>query len=140
MKGLKIASRISYLVAGILSIVLAATFVALGIMFLVFALPGFKDTIVQGIEEGWIHIGGMGTGDMETDIAIVQGIFLGTAISMFIVTAFTVVNIIVSFKARKNPTKKLHIVNIVFGVLSGVIVNMVAGVFGLIIGSKEESK
>ncbi len=51
--------------------------------------------------------------------------------------AFAIVNLVVSKKAFNKPSKKLHILGIIFGVLSGVEFSTAAGILGLIALSRE---
>lgn len=54
-----------------------------------------------------------------------------------VMLALSITNLVISKKARNNPSKKLHIAAIVFGVLSGVEFSAVAGILGLVALSKE---
>lgn len=65
-------------------------------------------------------------------------IFVSTLGVMFIVLAFVVlINAGLAIKGKDSNKNRLMILNIVFGVLSGVFVNSLGGIFGLIERKKE---
>ena len=65
-------------------------------------------------------------------------IFVSTLGVMFIVLAFVVlINAGLAIKGKDSNKNRLMILNIVFGVLSGVFINSLGGIFGLIERKKE---
>ena len=66
-------------------------------------------------------------------------IFISTIGVIFIVLAFIVlINAGLAFKGKDSNRNSLMILNIIFGLLSGVCVNTLGGIFGLIERKKEE--
>ena len=131
MKGLDIAKRILFLVGGIMSAVNAVSFAIASGIFFAFTTPAAKETIIKGLEDGTIHTTIQGMSNEQIATAITN-LYLALAIGFVVGMVFAIINMIVSFKARKNGTKKLFILNIVFGAISSVTCNLVAGIFGLI--------
>ena len=130
------ASRILFLVAGILSIVAAVTLLIIGIVCAVMGSPAMVDAIREGIKNGSIVVKGSSS-DIELAIQIYQSTMLSTAVTMFVFMAFNIVNIVFSFIARKKQSKGVLILNIVFGALSCVEVNLVGGILGLIANARQ---
>ncbi len=60
---------------------------------------------------------------------------LGIAFSIF--TLFELLNACLSIKAVKSSRAGLMILNIVFGFLSGIYINILGGIFGLVDGKKD---
>lgn len=133
---MKRVANILFLVGGILSIVLAATWVCLAAMFYVFASEPFKELIIKGIEEGTINSDF--PGDPTQVATAIQIMFLSFGISFTVMTVFSAINAVFAFKGRNTNSKGMFICNIVFGVLSGVEVNLVASIFALIKGDTVE--
>ena len=124
---MKKASHILLKVAGILSIVAAVGFVITGIVFFVLTIPPITDAIR---EEAAAKASAQVTPDEIVAAYVATMVFTGV---MFIIWgALSVVNSIVSFKCSKHPTKVGHILNIVFGAISCMEVNLVGGILGLI--------
>ena len=61
------------------------------------------------------------------------------AIVFLVLAIFCIANAIIAFVGRAKETKGLFIMNIVFGALSGVVVNLVGGILGVIYTSKKEA-
>ena len=85
--------------------------------------------------------GGKEIEDLKSELAKLFQIYLKVSgVSLFFMAAFAAVSSIVSFKARNNDSKKLFILNIVFGVISGVEVNLVGGILALIALKKQSNE
>ena len=130
------ASSILMRIGGILSIVFASLFLVSSFAFLIWALPAFHDAIVKAINEGAIHSSYQGSPDQVA--SLIQGLFVSIGISFIVMAAFNVANSVFALRGRKLPSRKISILNIVFGILSGVEVNAVGGIFGLIAEGIEE--
>ena len=115
------AKRILFTVSGILSIIGIVMWLILGIVFIVLAgNVEFIDDATATPEE-----------------AEAFKLMFTTCGGMFIFFAImSVVNTILCFKAKNSNAKGLMILNIVFGAISGIEINILAAIFGLIVGSK----
>lgn len=127
---MKKVSNILLLIAGIYSIVCAATFLILGIVFVVASSDACKEQIIEMLERGNLTTSYVGTPQEQAQF--IQTVYSVLGITMLVVCVFQFINVFLSFAARKKETKPLYILNIVFGVLSMVEVNVVGAIFGLI--------
>lgn len=113
------AKRILFLVGGIMSICAAIAFFFLSIMFIAFS--NMKEEMQKLADDS-----------AEYGVEYFQALFLVLGIMFIFFLILAIINIILSFKGRNSNSKGLMIANIVFGALSGIEVNLVAGIFGLI--------
>lgn len=113
------AKRILFLIGGIMSICAAIAFFFLSIMFI--ALSNMKEEMQKLADDS-----------AEYGVEYFQALFLVLGIMFIFFLILAIINIILSFKGRNSNSKGLMIANIVFGALSGIEVNLVAGIFGLI--------
>ena len=120
------ASNILLLVGGIYSIVCAVTFFVMAIVFLT---GGSLPIIGRYLEEA-LHQAGVD--DPERVRLIIQLSSIFTGVTFIFCAILCIPSCIVSFVARKNPTKGLLIANIVIGYLCGTTYNVVGGILGLI--------
>ncbi len=127
---MKKVSNILLLIAGIYSIVCVATFLILGILFVVASSDACKEQIIEMLERGTLTTSYVGTPQEQAQF--IQTVYSVLGITMLVVCVFQFINVFLSFVARKKETKPLYILNIVFGVLSMVVVNVVGAIFGLI--------
>jgi FtsH-binding integral membrane protein len=118
------------LIAGIYSIVCAATFLILGIVFVVASSDACKEQIIEMLERGTFTTSYAGTPQEQAQF--IQTVYSILGITMLVVCVFQFINVFLSFTARRKEAKPLYILNIVFGVLSMVVVNVVGAIFGLI--------
>lgn len=132
---MKKAMRILFLVSAIASLATMVTIFIISIYFLVFSSPGLTETIIKGLEDG--SITSTFPGDNTEKAAAIQSMFLGLAIASLIHAGLCLINFLLSFIARVKDNKPLYIANIVIGFLSLIIINMVAGIFGLVIQKNE---
>ena len=70
--------------------------------------------------------------------AVIIAFFMG--IVFLVCVAACIINLIVCKKAKSRESKKLYIASIVFGIITEIYFGLVAGIFGLIILNKEDSK
>ncbi len=113
------AKRILFLIGGIMSICAAIAFFFLSIMFI--ALSNMKEEMQKLADDS-----------AEYGVEYFEALFLVLGIMFIFFLILAIINIILSFKGRNSNSKGLMIANIVFGALSGIEVNLVAGIFGLI--------
>ena len=129
------ASKIIFLVAGILSIVCAVGYLVTGLVYVI--LPN-TDVWAEVCNEIMKDNPSLKPADMEA----IKTIVVTCGVLFLISVAFAGVNSFFSFKAWKQekPSKALNVLNIVFGVLSGVIVNIVAAIFAFVANGQEERR
>ena len=119
------------LVGAILSIALAVSFLISAIVFFVIS----SDAVIEEILKE-------ATYDVSEEEAkiILKTTFITLGVVFAFVSTFDVVNAIIAFVSRKKESKAAYILNIVFGLLSGVEVNAAGGVVGTIYITKKEIK
>lgn len=131
---MKKASDILLLIAGIVSIMAAIFYLVLMIVFFVLGSVD-TSTIAQYIREGKINSSINGTAEEQAEV--IKVLFVVLAIVFLILTVFTVVNAVISFVGKARGTKGLYIANIVFGILSSVVLNLVGGILGVVAVSQD---
>ena len=120
------AKRILFTVAGILSIVGAVLWVIFGIIFVACASNADMLNDMFNIDE---------------DVEYIQAMFATVGVVFIICAIFACVNAVVSFKGKNSNEKGMMIVNIIFGAISGIEINILAAIFGLIVRNrKQETK
>ena len=119
------------LVGAILSIALAVSFLISAIVFFVIS----SDAVIEEILKE-------ATYDVSEEEAkiILKTTFITLGVVFAFVSTFDVINAIIAFVSRKKESKAAYILNIVFGLLSGVEVNAAGGVVGTIYITKKEIK
>ena len=132
------ASKIIYLVAAILSIVLAVNYLIAGIVLVV--VPNtqvFIDAFIENYAPEAAEK--MPVADA---LAAVQAIMITYGVGFIITACCAGVNSFFAFKAhgQEKPSKSLNVLNIVFGVLGGVLVNVVAAIFAFVANGQEERR
>ena len=120
------ASNILLLVGGIYAIVCAVTFFVMGIVFLT---GGSLPIIGHYLEEAFKQAG---IDDPEKVRLLIQIASISCGVTFIFCAVLCIPSCIVSFAARKNPTKGLLIANIVIGYFCGTTYNVVGGILGLI--------
>ena len=136
------ASQILFLVGMILSIVAA---VSLGISailcFVAGGNPELGEIISKGIAEAMEAGNYNGSISADEVAALIQGAYIGFGVALLFAAGFAIANAVFSSKAKDGrPTRTISILCIVFGILSDVIVTVVAAVFALICDSRERNK
>lgn len=124
------ASEILLLISGILSIIAAFGYLVSMIVFFVLGSPSFTNIVIQGLEDGTIQTTIQGT--PAEVAAFMQLTFMTLAIVFIFLLLFAVGSAIVAFLGKKKGGTALYILNIVFGLLSGTILNIVGGIIGLV--------
>lgn len=129
MNGLHKVSRILFLVGAIVGVVGAGALFLSGVACIVLSLP-FMDPYVEEIVA---HMPSVNvSGDADAIIIAYRAIMISYAVLFIVLAVFMLLSGLFSFKARKEETKKLYIINIVFGVLGCNEVSLVAAILGLI--------
>lgn len=129
MNGLHKVSRILFLVGAIVGVVGAGALFLSGVACIVLSLP-FMDPYV---EEIIAHMPSVNiSGDADAMIIAYRAIMISYAVLFIVLAVFMLLSGLFSFKARKEETKKLYIINIVFGALGCNEVSLVASILGLI--------
>jgi len=134
---MKRAANILLLVGAIIAIVSTVLYLIAGIVFLVLGAID-KATMIQWIQDGTVHTGV--NGSAEEQAIAVKAVFLVVGVVFLVLTAFSLADSIIAFKGRNAQTKTLYILNIVFGALSGVVVNLVGGILGVVAVCQEENR
>lgn len=134
------ASEILFLVGMILSIVLAVSYFTSAIACIVVgSVPAVRDAIIEGLNKA--NEAGNTNFNAEQLASFIQGGIIGSGVSLFFVCGFAVANAVFSAKARRGkPTRTIAILNIVFGILSDVIVNVVGAVLSIIQDGRDERR
>jgi hypothetical protein len=124
------------LLAGIIySFVVVVTLCVVAGILLSFNTPEGKQAIIQGIENGTIHTSFNGPAETQADLTI--GLLVGFAITCFVFAFFALINAFIAIMGKSKKTKGLYILNIVFGAISGVYVNAIGAIFGLVALARE---
>ena len=119
-------SNVFLLVGGICAIICALTFFMAGI-------PQIAEYIRIGLEEA-------GAPNPDKIVLLIQAGSIALGVFMLILMGVCIPSAIFAFKAQRDPSKNLLVLNIVFGYLSGSTYNMVGGILGLIYNRKLERK
>ena len=130
------ASKIIFLVAGIVSIVIAVNLLITGLIFVI--LPNteaFKQVVQDFIDQAKEPV----PADFEK---VLKGLFIGLGVCFFCFMVFAGINSFLSFKAfrEEKPAKPLCVLNIVFGVVSLCEINIVAAIFAFIANGQESRR
>lgn len=131
---MKRTSRIFLRVGAIVSLVLAGIFLLCGVTFLILSLPFFVDVIRDGVSSGDIKT----NVSPDAAVALWLSFSISTCVIFLVLTAFAVVNGILGFKCLKAPNKKLLVITIVFGFLSGTELTSVGAILGIISLNREK--
>ena len=132
------ASRIIYLVAAIVSIVVAVGFLVAGIIMIVVPNTNvFVEAFLEAYAKNPEH-------DLPADQALtaVQAVMITYGVTFVVTACCGGVNSFFAFKAHgaEKPSKALNVLNIVFGVLSSVFINVVAAIFAFVANGQEERR
>ena len=124
------------LLAGIIySFVVVVTLCVLAGIFLSFNNPDGKQAIIQGIQDGTFHTSFTGSTEEQAEQVII--LFVALAIIFFVMAFFALINAFIAIMGKSKKTQGLYILNIVLGVISGVYVNAIGAIFGLVALSRE---
>ena len=129
---MKKAANILFLIGGIVSIVTAASLVIAGvILMLVGLLPVFTDAVMDLAKS---YAPEEAAKDIQAAFEIMKIVLISYGVTCLFIATFSAVSAVVAFKARNTDNKAMFILNIVFGVLGCVEVNVVGAIFALIKG------
>ena len=102
-------SKILYLVAGFVSIAATVAYIALGVAFVVFGTSGdVQDFLVKNFENGSLTLVDANL-TIEQNAEFVMLFFLTSGITFLVLSVFVIVNIVLTFIARRETNKKLDI-------------------------------
>ena len=114
------AKRILFTVSGVLSIIGIVTYAILGIVFLVI---GSNAEFVEKAIEG---------GSTSDEAEAMKALFMCCGVLFIIFGIMSIINVILCYKGKNSDSKNIMILNIVFGAISGIEINILAAIFGLI--------
>ena len=118
------AKRILFTVSGVLSIIGIVLWLILGIVFIVCANNA---EVIEKAADG-------------EDVESIKAMFSVVGVMFIFFAIMSVVNTILCFMGRNSNAKGIMIINIVFGALSGIEINILAAIFGLIVGSRSSNQ
>lgn len=118
------AKRILFTISGVLSIVGIVLWLILGIVFMVCAN---STEVIEKAADG-------------EDVEVIKAMFTTVGVMFIFFAIMSIVNSILCFKGRNSNSKGIMIINIVFGALSGIEINILAAIFGLIVGSRSSNQ
>lgn len=131
---MKKASNIMYLVNMILCFILAGVLFLYGIgAIVVGCIPGIQDAIKEGLQE-------VPEEYRQMVYFFTVGSIVGSGVLLLLVAGLALVSAFLSLKARTNGSKKLYILNIIFGALGGGEIAIAASILALIAEGKAEKK
>ncbi|HBF67953.1 MAG TPA: hypothetical protein DDW20_01360 [Firmicutes bacterium] len=129
---LKKLSQTFYIISIVLSAVGIATYLTCGIIFSTVIPLLYQAGEITGIVLPPEYSGIITVDEYVSLLAISMGI------AFFELTVMSMLSLIFSVKARKDQTKNMYIISIVFGALSSTYFGIAAGILGLISESKKE--
>lgn len=132
---MRTASRILILIGAIFSIIMATTFVIVGLVFL--GISADKASLLEGINNGSIRTSTPGT--PEEQAAVLQLTFQIIAYVFLVIAFLNICNTVISFVARKVQSNALYITCLILGFISFVEINSFGSIFGLIANKKEKT-
>ena len=127
------------LIAAIFASIASLLLLGSGVLFIVLASHNATDFIVEGLRNGTINTTMNGTPE-EVAQALQATLFPALAIVMFIIFAFALGGAILCFLQRGKDSEGLSIAVLVLGVLSGDIIVILAGVFGILSALDQRKK
>lgn len=132
---MRTASRILILIGAIFSIIMATTFVIVGLVFL--GIAADKASLIEGINNGSIKTSTPGT--PEEQAAVLQLTFQIIAYVFLVIAFINICNTVISFVSRKVQSNALYITCLILGFLSFVEINSIGSIFGLIANTNEKT-
>lgn len=126
-------SNVFLLVGGICAIICAVCYFFIALTFFMAGIPQIAEYIRIGLEEA-------GAPNPDKIVLLIQAGSIALGVFMLILMGVCIPSAIFAFKAQRDPSKNLLVLNIVFGYLSGSTYNMVGGILGLIYNRKLERK
>ena len=128
---MKKASNIMYLVSMILGIILAAVLVFYGIALVVVGcIPAISEAIVQEVPEEY----------QALVVGAWMGGMIGAGLVLLACGACAIISAVLCHKGRTDGNRKIYILNIVFGALSGNDVAIADSILAIISENKERNR
>ena len=134
---MRTASRTLLLVGAILSIVCILTFLIIGGVFSFVGSLSVEE-IVKGINDGSINSSFEGTVQEQAEAIKLTFTVLGVVFLVFGVCCIP--NAVLGFMGMKKRVNAFYVCNIVFGALSGTVVTILGGIFGLVANAQEANQ
>lgn len=126
-------SNILLLIGGIYSIVCAVAFFVTAIVFFVSGTPLLAHYLEPALQEA-------GVDDPERIVLLIQICAITCGVTFVFCAILCIPSAILSFAARKNPSKGLLLANAIIGYLCGTTYNVVGAILGLIYNHKLAKK
>ena len=123
---MSVARKVLMIIAFVVSLM---CFIGLAICAVVFFISTNNEEALQKILDG-LNRSSTSLEEGKTIVTILGVVFA-------ILAFFQLINACLSIKGVKSSRAGLMIINIIFGVLSGVYINSLGGIFGLIDGKKD---
>lgn len=138
---MKNASKILFLVGGIVSCV--ATFIYL-ITGIIYIYTGTSEDVKNELLKNYTATDlarDLGNGVTPTQaVEATQAFSVVIGVILIVLMVLSIINIIVAFAARKKETKVLFILNIVFGFVSSCVVNAIGGILAIVASNRDSSQ
>ena len=134
---MRTASRTLLLVGAILSIVCILTFLILGGVFSFVGSLSVEE-IVKGINDGSINSSFEGT--VQEQAEAIKLTFTVIGVVFIVLGVCCIPNAVLGFMGMKKRVNAFYVCNIVFGALSGTVVTILGGIFGLVANAQEANQ
>ena len=135
------ASKVLFLVGGIVSCVEALSYLIMGIVFIFLgASEDFKNDLLKNYSASDL-VRDLGNGVTPADaVQAIQAMYVALGVIFIIGIFISAVNAVLAFKARNSNNKVLFILNIVFGFISGCIINAIGGILAVASPSEDTAQ
>ncbi len=138
---MKNASKILFLVGGIVSCVTTLIYLIVGIFYI---FTGTSEDVKNEMLKNYTTadvVRDFGNGVTPTQaVEAAQAALVVIGVIFIVLMVLSIINIIVAFTARKKETKVLFILNIVFGFASTCVVNAIGGILAIIASNRDSSQ
>ncbi|MBQ9448350.1 MAG: hypothetical protein IJU60_00560 [Acholeplasmatales bacterium] len=134
---MRTASRTLLLVGAILSIVCILTFLIIGGVFSFVGSLSVEE-IVKGINDGSINSSFEGT--VQEQAEAIKLTFTVIGVVFLVLGVCCIPNAVLGFMGMKKRVNAFYVCNIVFGALSGTVVTILGGIFGLVANAQEANQ
>ena len=135
------ASKVLFLVGGIVSCVEALSYLIMGIVFIFLGTSeDVKNDLLKNYSASDL-MRDLGNGVTPADaVQAVQAMYVALGVIFIIGIFLSAVNAVLAFKARNSNNKVLFILNIVFGFISGCIINAIGGILAVASPSEDTAQ
>ena len=135
------ASKVLFLVGGIVSCVEALSYLIMGIVFIFLGTSeDFKNDLLKNYSASDL-VRDLGNGVTPADaVQAIQAMYVALGVIFIIGIFISAVNAVLAFKARNSNNKVLFILNIVFGFISGCIINAIGGILAVASPSEDTAQ